>query len=52
MLIKLLKKNKGYYLNFTFSILQTLPSNITKDEINKIENLYKKKLGSRAHALN
>lgn len=40
------------YRHFKFSILQTLPSNITKPEIDRIERLYKEKLGSRAHGLN
>ena len=38
--------------NFRFSVLQTLPSNITKPEIDKIESLYKQKLGSRTYGLN
>lgn len=37
---------------FRFSVLQTLPSNITQHEIVAIEALYKEKLGSRAHGLN
>jgi len=41
-----------YCRHFRFSILQTLPSNITKSEIDFIESLYKEKLGSRAHGLN
>jgi hypothetical protein len=45
-------KKESYFRNFRFSILQTLPSNITNDEIIKIENLYKEKLGSRVHGLN
>ncbi len=35
-----------------YLILQTLPSNITQREIVAIENLYKQKLGSKAHGLN
>lgn len=41
-----------HYRNFRFSVLQSLPSNITQREIIEIENLYKQKLGSRAHGLN
>ena len=52
MLIELMESNPKHYLNFTFSILQTLPSNITKTEIDEIEKLYKKKLGSKAFGLN
>lgn len=48
----LMEKDPGYYRHFRFSILQTLPSNITRDEIVAIENLYKNKLGSRFHGLN
>ncbi len=45
-------KTKNYQNNFHYSILQTLPSNITQKEIIKIENLYKEKLGTKAHGLN
>ena len=51
-LIKLCKQEKGYYHNFRYSVLQTLPSNITQKEIVKIENLYKVKLGTKVHGLN
>lgn len=51
-LIELQNKDSNHYLNFSFSILQTLPSNITKPEINRIENLYKRKLGTREFGLN
>jgi hypothetical protein len=51
-LVTLLKSNPLYYKNFKYSVLQTLPSNITQREIVAIENLYKEKLGSRAHGLN
>ncbi|AMM53009.1 hypothetical protein TH61_16320 [Rufibacter sp. DG15C] len=42
----------GYHRNFRFSILQTLPSNITKREIVAIEFLYMEKFGTRANGLN
>ncbi|MCC6597651.1 MAG: GIY-YIG nuclease family protein [Alphaproteobacteria bacterium] len=48
----LIEKDPGYHRHFRFSILQTLPSNITRDEILAVENLYKNKLGSRFHGLN
>lgn len=37
---------------FCYSILQTLPSNMTGRESVDVENLYKRKLGTRAHGLN
>lgn len=51
-LIALHKTDKTHHKNFKFSVLQSLPSNITQREIVEIENLYKQKLGSRAHGLN
>ena len=51
-LIDLCSSEEGYFKSFRFSILQTLPSNITQKEIVAIENLYKLKLGSRAFGLN
>ncbi len=41
-----------HHRHFRFSVLQSLPSNITQREIVSIENLYKEKLGARAHGLN
>src|SRR5690606_22328311 len=52
ILKKLSLKDKDYTKHFLFSVLQTLPSNSTSEEVIKIENLYKEKLGSRAHGLN
>lgn len=51
-LIKLCESDKNYHKHFRYSILQTLPSNITKPEIDKIECLYKEKLGTKALGLN
>lgn len=51
-LVELCDNDKDYYKNFTFSILQTLPSNIGKGEIEKIEALYKKKFGTKVFGLN
>ncbi|MBL4590050.1 MAG: GIY-YIG nuclease family protein [Alphaproteobacteria bacterium] len=51
-LTALIKSDPNYYKNFRYSVLQTLPSNITKKEIDSIEKLYKEKLGSKAHGLN
>lgn len=51
-LIALQKMDPHHHRNFKFSVLQSLPSNITQREIIAIENLYKEKLGARAHGLN
>lgn len=51
-LIALQRNDPTFYKNFKFSVLQSLPSNTTQREVVKIENLYKEKLGSKAHGLN
>ena len=51
-LMELCYKEDDYFKNFRYSILQSLPSNITQKEIIKIENLYKEKLGTKTHGLN
>jgi hypothetical protein len=51
-LVEMVAVNPNCVENFTYSILQTLPSNLNKDEVIRYENLYKEKLGSRAHGLN
>ncbi len=51
-LVALMKTDPTYHRHFRYSVLQTLPSNITKTEIDKIETLYKQKLGSKSHGLN
>lgn len=51
-LIQLLQKDPQHYRHFKYSVLQSLPSNITQREIVAIENLYKQKLGTRAYGLN
>lgn len=38
--------------SFQFSVLQTLPITLTKNEVIAFETLHKRKLGSRAHGLN
>ena len=45
-------KQDDYQKNFTFTILKTLPKNLTNKEVIQVENLYKEKLGSRVHGLN
>lgn len=51
-LIALHQNDPLYHRHFRFSVLQTLPSNVSQREIVAIETLYKEKLGSRAHGLN
>jgi hypothetical protein len=51
-LIALHQNDPLYHRHFKFSVLQSLPSNLTPREIVAIEKLYKQKLGSRAHGLN
>ena len=51
-LIEKIKKDNDCYKYFRYSILEVFPKNLTKDEVILKENLYKKKLGSKAHGLN
>jgi len=51
-LIELLEKDNNYYSNFQWTILETLPANLTKDKVISYENMYKEKLGTRAFGLN
>lgn len=51
-LIELLEEDSTRTKDFLFSILRTLPKTITNDEIIKIENIYKDKLGTRKHGYN
>jgi GIY-YIG catalytic domain len=41
-----------YHKNFQYTVLQTLPSNLPKNEVIKLENLYKKKFGTKTYGLN
>jgi len=52
LLEELLEKDNNYKYNFQFAILQTLPSNLTAEEVIIYEKLYKEKLGSKAFGLN
>lgn len=45
-------KDLDYHKNFQYTVLQTLPSNLAPKEVTRIENLYKKKLGTKAFGLN
>ncbi|CAI3949653.1 unnamed protein product [Commensalibacter communis] len=51
-LIENYQQNKTQHLNCVFSILLVLPKGMSKEVVIKYENLYKKKLGSRAYGLN
>ena len=48
----LLGIDPNYAQHFAFTILRTLPASITAKEVIAFEQLYKLKLGSRAHGLN
>jgi hypothetical protein len=48
----LIEKDSNHHRHFKFSVLQTLPSNLTPNEIIAVEKLYKDKLGSRMHGMN
>jgi hypothetical protein len=49
---KLFKSDKNYQKNFQFTVLQSLPSNLSRIEVEKIETLYKVKFGTKVHGLN
>lgn len=49
---ELCDNNKNYKQNFQYTILQSLPSNISAKEVIKIENLYKEKFGTKSFGLN
>ena len=51
-LIELCKSDNNYHKHFQYTVLQSLPSNLSNKEVIKIENLYKEKFGTRAHGLN
>lgn len=51
-LIELCNLSNNYYKNFQYTVLQSLPSNLSGKEVIKIETLYKEKFGSKAHGLN
>ena len=52
LLVDLLANNVNYYTNFQWTILETLPSNLSKEEVIGYETKYKNKLGSRLFGLN
>ena len=49
---ELCETDSNYKKNFQYTILESLPSNINKKEVIKIESLYKEKFGTRAFGLN
>jgi len=51
-LINLLDSDPLHAKHFQFTVLQSLPSNLSSKEVVTYENLYKKKLGSKAFGLN
>ncbi len=51
-LVELLDTDSNYYKNFRFTVLQTLPSNASTNDVVAIENLYKEKFGTRLFGLN
>jgi hypothetical protein len=51
-LIDLIAKDPDYPEQFRFSLLQILPKTLTRDEVIRREELYKRKLGTRATGLN
>ncbi|OOF30346.1 GIY-YIG nuclease family protein [Salinivibrio proteolyticus] len=46
------EKNSDYHKGLKFTLLQTLPANLDKEDVLAYENLYKEKLGSRVVGLN
>jgi hypothetical protein len=48
----LVTADPGHARHFQFSILRTLPADLHRAEAIRQEQLYKAKLGSRAHGLN
>lgn len=49
---KLTDVDPDYHRHFRFSVLQSLPSNVSAREIIEVESLYKNKLGSISYGLN
>lgn len=52
LLRKLVARDPAYPGAFRFSILQTVPQTMTREEVIRRERLYKQKLGTRASGLN
>jgi len=52
LLIELLEKDSNYLSNFQWTILETLPANLTKEKVISYETKYKEKLGTKSFGLN
>lgn len=52
VLIALMQEDPERYKRFTFSILQTLPRSMNKDQVIRKEQVFKQKLGTRSFGLN
>ncbi|MDH5479588.1 MAG: GIY-YIG nuclease family protein [Nitrosomonas sp.] len=52
LLKALCSKDACYCKNFQFTILQSLPSNMSNKDVISVENFYKQKLGTRVFGLN
>jgi hypothetical protein len=52
LLRELVGNDAGRAKHFTFTLLRTLSTALTREEVFKVESLYKRKLGSRAYGLN
>ena len=48
----LVESDPQYGRNFNFTVLQTLPKDLTQLKVIKYEQMYKKKLGTRSFGLN
>lgn len=51
LLIELLKEDSEAFKHFQFTILRILPKDMEKNEVLRLEDLYKRKLGSRVSGL-
>lgn len=52
ILISLLREDPDRYKRFQFSILQTLPRSMNRDQVVRKEQVFKQKLGTRSFGLN
>jgi hypothetical protein len=52
LLIKLLENDENYVTNFQWTVLETLPANLSNERVISYEKKYKDKLGTRAFGLN
>jgi len=52
LLEELVENNENYVANFQWTVLETLPANLSKDKVISYEKKYKEKLGTRVFGLN